>query len=314
MTTSFFKFMKFAPHSRLSLFMLLKHKSIFFARKSVLNDPTDCSPFVYTDLSGDNLRREITSLKDFELDDEFEYFGWMQPRMKELIDITEKNEPTELKNPKRKYVFFEGENYYEYTDDLGGKYIKDYYQTSINDAKIFSMSKVLEEPRLWAHYADGHAGFCIELTGLDSIQTGVHLGKVDYTSRRPRVSVSKLKEFRESNSSERTKDILSRLYLQKSIGWEYEKEHRLVIAKRDFKKIKSILRLPEGDYVEFPKIKVERIVFGMNAPPRERNMVENFIYDVSSGKNKPVLEHIFQNADDYEIRAEKVFRDDDIPF
>src|SRR5215211_3916632 len=45
-----YKLMSFGPHTRLSLFMLFRHKALFFARPAFLNDPTDCTPNLIEDV------------------------------------------------------------------------------------------------------------------------------------------------------------------------------------------------------------------------------------------------------------------------
>lgn len=263
--STYFKFMKFAPYARLSLFMLLKHKSIFFAKKDVLNDPTDCSPFLYVDLDSDQVKRKIKEIS-LSKDDVSGYWSHQASELLELIEVGEASVPEQKSiSRRRSRVYFDGAFHSEYSDEVGETFVRHYMNSLVDDAKIFSMARVHDEPRLWAHYADSHRGFCVELSGLDKLPDSIFSGRVDYTSRRPRLSTSELLVVQGKGNSQHKEEILSRLYLQKSLGWEYEKEHRLVLAKADFDRIKPTLRLPEGDYIRFEKIKIERIILGINA-------------------------------------------------
>ncbi|MGL5363211.1 MAG: DUF2971 domain-containing protein [Bosea sp. (in: a-proteobacteria)] len=284
-----------------------------------MNDPTDCSPFLYVDLDSDKIKNYIRKLVDLRVSHDG-YTSHLARQIVELMDNpAEAVGAAEVKsNTKRRArVFLEGEFYTEYTDDLGKIFIRTYMNSLVDDARIFSMARLWEEPKLWAHYADSHSGFCIEMSGLDKLPEAIFSGRVDYTSRRPRLSTSDLESVQGEGSNEHKEDILSRLYLQKSIGWDYEKEFRLVMAKSDFNRISPSLRLPEGDYIKFDKIKIEKIILGINSSYGNRRMMQQFIDDFCEGKNKPSLMMVSQNEDDYEISLREMFPyelDEDIPF
>lgn len=97
----------------------------------------------------------------------------------------------------------------------------------LRHCKICSLSKNLNDVRLWSHYADGHKGIAIELDFCE-IESDVH--KVNY--------VEKLPEFEDTNLNS-----LSPIELLtfKTKHWEYEEEYR-IIDKKDYYPIKGRIK------------------------------------------------------------------------
>ncbi|WP_127524228.1 DUF2971 domain-containing protein [Mesorhizobium sp. Z1-4] len=300
---TYFKFMSFGPHTRLSMYMLLKHKSLFFAYKNVLNDPTDCSPFFYVELKDNQLESHIREIAE---DNENESADVIQDAI-QIIELFEqkKGKAPETKSAqlRRRSRFFRF-GYFP-TDDpieIAKAFISHHMRLQVDEARIFSMSKRVDEPRLWAHYSSSHSGFCLELDGLSDRPRGVILDRVDYTTRRPRISVADIKGMR---SNEKTRsEIYSRMFFQKSTGWDYEDEQRLVLPRLDQSEDIPVLRFPEGHYIPFKKLKIKSIYFGMNCSTDNIDMVRNLTSQFL--KQKPSLKFAVQSEDNYEIRFEDI--------
>ncbi|MCA0417226.1 MAG: DUF2971 domain-containing protein [Proteobacteria bacterium] len=313
---SYFKFMKFGANTRLSLFMLLKHKSLFFAKKDVLNDPTDCKPFLYVDLDEEKCLSKLNDLIESMKASSSASSYWQRQaqRLLEFRLATSDSSKENAKRPISRNFYFNGKYHTEYGPAILEEFISRYFSYLIDDAKIFSMARIWHEPRLWAHYAEGHKGLCLELTGLEQLPEAVVSGFVDYTSRRPRVSVSDLIAIQGRGNIQHKQETLSRLYLQKSIGWEYEKENRLFLAKSDFDKIKPVLRLPEGDYIRCDKVKIKSITLGLNSSEYDYRMISVFVDDFIDKRHYPAIYRIRQNDDDYDLSREEVHSDDFFEF
>lgn len=120
-------------------------------------------------------------------------------------------------------------------DDAKGFTLKDIPQERLNyeqmlnvleegvrNAGIFCLSATPFEPLMWAHYANGHRGFCIEYerkAGNDLGESGCL--KVIYDD--PAFTIfSGLDFFR------KPEDVLQRILTYKARSWQYEHEWRLI--------------------------------------------------------------------------------------
>lgn len=93
---------------------------------------------------------------------------------------------------------------------------------------ILSLSKTYLNELLWAHYADGHRGFCIEynLEYLDLTDggNGVFSLPVTYSSKPPKISF--LDVIRKGQNG-----IIHKNGFYKPLCWKYEEEHRVITNK-----------------------------------------------------------------------------------
>ena len=94
----------------------------------------------------------------------------------------------------------------------------------LEDYKICSLSKNLNDVRLWSHYADGHKGIAIEIDFFE-IESDVH--EVNY--------VDKLPEFEKTDLNSLSP---VELLTFKTKHWIYEKEYR-IIEKGEYFPIKG---------------------------------------------------------------------------
>jgi hypothetical protein len=238
-TDAFYKFMSFGPHARLSLFMLFKHQAIFFSHRSVLNDPTDCTPHLYNDLDESDAADQIRSIlkNDRTLSE-------ADKKAAEDTLTRYKEAPRSKRDKRFAGVYLGGllGNFF----DSPTEFINSYMRKKISDAKIFSMSKTWKEPRMWAHYASSHSGFCLQVSGLGQQEDGIIFDRVDYTTRRPSISATEICAAATRKNAALTREIFSRSYLQKSVGWLYEEEYRLILPADIQMKDRLVLNLPEG--------------------------------------------------------------------
>lgn len=88
---------------------------------------------------------------------------------------------------------------------------------------IYSLAGNSLDEILWAHYADGHKGFCIEydLKGLLNSYSGTFFSfPIKYSKNPPQIDFSDLPG--------NNKDLIEKLAGHKSLRWNYEQEHRIV--------------------------------------------------------------------------------------
>lgn len=93
---------------------------------------------------------------------------------------------------------------------------------------IFSLSKVCNDELMWAHYADSHAGYCIEYD-LDRLvleaRTQWDTVLLEYSDEPPSL------DFSDVVGSETHEKALQKMLGHKSSRWAYEDELRIVTAR-----------------------------------------------------------------------------------
>jgi len=138
------------------------------------------------------------------------------------------------------------------------------YEMARRSYNICSFSELFDSTLMWAHYADGHHGFCAgyDIKSLDNAITGQ---TVPVIYRNEMVLISDIKEI---NGNTNMLALTS-----KSTDWGYEKEWR-------------ILYLPEGvsQKVDMPTPKV--VYLGINIEKEKRDI----IIDICSKKGIDVYQ------------------------
>lgn len=133
------------------------------------------------------------------------------------------------------------EGLFEYTESTKKEYI-DAIIEGKRKLRICAFSKDCKNILLWAHYADGFKGICIEVDLREPQLEDYEIVTVEYSTRR--VSFS-------NNSRHLVSVMPRRILSQKSSVWKYEKEVRTLSRDKyihDGVSIKSILlgiRTPE---------------------------------------------------------------------
>lgn len=169
--------------------------------------------------------------------------------------------------------------YEEYMEELEG------YQPDIGGyiegSRISCFSKEIDNLLMWAHYADGMRGFCLEFDEqkLLSLDTGkdASIIPVCYSEKPPVVDKmlyalakdqiwyhemalseepngSYVKDYMEAlkDSESMINDLYSKTIASKPIQWEYEKEVRLVYYSDK----------PNNHFFSYPQEAITKIIFG----------------------------------------------------
>ena len=95
--------------------------------------------------------------------------------------------------------------------------------------RVYCLSEICYNIQMWAHYADGHKGFCLKFlndameplvkpTNSDSFKNGMWPQKVKYSDQFP--TINRILD------DDVTTDV--KACLTKASGWSYEKEWRIV--------------------------------------------------------------------------------------
>ncbi|HBL76059.1 MAG: hypothetical protein A2W90_11630 [Bacteroidetes bacterium GWF2_42_66] len=126
-----------------------------------------------------------------------------------------------------------------------------------NEMGIYSLSETYDDELLWAHYADGHKGFCIEYD-LDILLNESSFSKlryfpVKYKMKPPQIDINDLK----NNSL----DFYKKVAGIKSKKWSYEKEIRIISED-----------VGEQDY-DYRAVKA--IYFGYKMPDKQKRIIMN---------------------------------------
>ncbi len=161
------------------------------------------------------------------------------------------------------------------------KNIKEEYKNFIREEKgniyICSLSKSPDNPLLWAYYANGFKGICIEIEINNNIVDGSH---IEYNNHTPRI-------YKDDHKYTIAKKLLSRKYT----CWRMEDEYRL------FSKTKDITQ----------GFKIKGIYLGVRISNKDRIEIEGFVdgvfpiyrTEVKLGKVKVALQSQQQNVEYY---------------
>lgn len=125
-------------------------------------------------------------------------------------------------------------------------------QEYLDKARVLCLCETQTNPRLWAHYADGHRGFCLEFdTNMEPFS---HAYRVRYTRDYPKLDIN-------APSGKRLRTLL----LTKSELWKDEEEWRCVVL--------------EGGPAQWsiPKKALKAVIFGTRASADLRATIAHLI-------------------------------------
>jgi len=176
---------------------LVERSSLWFASPPTLNDPFDCMPAIVDDATEDDFERYLRSVA---------------PR--KLAGLSESDRAKMLSDVRKRL--------------RSATFLRETFLQHLQSHGVVSLTETCTEPLLWAHYAEGHRGYCVELDVTDQIEllrreTLLPL-RVQYTARRPVVGVRMLLR---ALSREVEVPVLEWL-TTKDLRWQYEREWRLV--------------------------------------------------------------------------------------
>jgi hypothetical protein len=240
--------------------MLLKENSVFFADKKYLNDPTDCSPSIQIDV-GDAEIHDYAEKIIFE--DSTIYPKTITEAARQIA-----NNATSIPTIKENFWAWKFFNLHSRRlregETIERIFASEIVNFHIEEAKVFSLSRVPSEPRMWAHYGDSHKGICIEFEIDEGDKLKHRIGDVEYTTKRPMILASEIMAIPSSTDNAAKTLLFNKMFLTKSNGWSYEQESRLFIPKSEELKGIVTLDLPEGEYRRVSAMKITGIIFGLN--------------------------------------------------
>jgi hypothetical protein len=126
------------------------------------------------------------------------------------------------------------------------------------------MSAKRDNILMWSHYANKHAGLCLELRRTEDLEYAL---RVTYSERSPVLDFFAIEGALShgGQAAETVKDeFIKAIYLTKAVGWRYEAEWRLIDA--------SLLGLHS-----FPVQLVSGVVFGCRTSAEDQQLVRRWI-------------------------------------
>jgi hypothetical protein len=105
------------------------------------------------------------------------------------------------------------------------------------EAKLISFSSRSNSPLLWAHYAEGHKGICLQFVKGNRPESIIHQSsKVRYSSERPVLPLSLVLDRRSAIQAgdelvglRLQRQLTNLMYFHKSEDWSYESEVRILV-------------------------------------------------------------------------------------
>lgn len=201
------------------------------------------------------------------------------------------------------------EHYQDYADSLqDGEPVIDYF---IDNARIGCFSSRDTNLLMWAHYADGLRGYCIEFQKDLMIPEGAdaHIYQVLYEDKPSVIDASVmavLYDQREYNNdayfdvsaratclgedrvdelamydggfkeaSERLREIYQKMLATKPLSWAYEEEWRII----DFAVRQNVL----GALMTYPAEAIKSVVIGEKMLPQNQEIIKNLVKKKNSG-------------------------------
>lgn len=222
--SSLFKYYSLSSNS----LKVLINQEIWLSSRSLLNDPLDCNIELSTEISDNDFDKWCEELRSLKISSGVEDLG-----------LANGKEET-LENIRKLYELFR------------------------TQTGLFCLTEDPINPLMWAHYADGYSGFCIEFElDYDELKAnGSFVGKVDYKNH-PRLShweffLQHCREDREGRVR-----LVGDLLSYKAEDWSYEKEWRAFGHLGDGK---------AGELVAIPG-RINSIIFGMRMRVEDRRAI-----------------------------------------
>ncbi|MGY3687136.1 DUF2971 domain-containing protein [Vibrio coralliilyticus] len=200
---------------------------VWFSDLSSLNDPYEGYVTLCNDGVSDDFREE--------------YLAAVYSR-EPKVDVSP---AVEAKSYRENYEKDTGVSFSDYVDSKTSKIIEDYYDEHKNDFKILSLSLAkdnydhpapLNNMLMWAHYANGFKGFCIEfdfeiLKQSIELKNNVELAtsKVKYAEdgKLPTIQMKTFMKSTIDDSRDSSLEIIE-AFTKKEQSWAYENEVRFI--------------------------------------------------------------------------------------
>lgn len=151
----------------------------------------------------------------------------------------------------------------------------DRLQADTSNVAVFSGSTVVDDPLLWAHYADEHRGLCLAYdfpeSFLDNPDEILGVAPVEYGDNPLTEWIIQNAPIKKDDMSDFTLGVVKKVLSIKSLNWAYEKEVR-------------IIREQEGVF-EIEKDHLKQICFGLNAPESDIKLIQRLVKDAGYSVN-----------------------------
>ncbi|MFY9310093.1 MAG: DUF2971 domain-containing protein [Bacteroidia bacterium] len=171
------------------------------------------------------------------------------------------------------------EYYYDYLQAFEEDQINvDYH---INTARISCFSCEGANLLMWAHYADGLRGFCIEFDSekLISEQNEAKIIEVNYSKLPPVLEAISYplandiywhaEDDDSDNAVDYMRDFYSKMLATKPIEWEYEKEARLIFHSKAENSM--------GELFSYPESAIKSVIIGEKMPEKNKKIIESIL-------------------------------------
>jgi hypothetical protein len=247
---------------------VLRAKLIRFTQPTACNDPFEFRPIVQG--LQDPQATQVTFAEEFDrlLNEKLDAAS---PEVRVLFDLLKDN--IQLLPQLRKQFVDQGVAMFE----AGSRRIKDMMVGGLgNHVGILSLTEDPVSTPMWAHYANNHSGFLIELDSSHawfSQRAGDndefrHIRKVTY------ISQPKSPYLRELDGND--------IFYTKNIDWAYEKEWRLIRPLQD-----SDHKILDEIYLfSLPSEIMKSVVIGLRTAPSTKEAIHNIL------TGDPSLNHV----------------------
>jgi len=125
------------------------------------------------------------------------------------------------------------------------------------DIGVLALSACNDSILMWSHYANYHKGFCIGFKNNLGLDENCVM-EVSYTKNRNNDLVLQYLASQTMSPEDNHKRLIKEFICTKYSDWEYEQEWRIMGSK---------------GIAIYPPSCVDRIIFGLNMPPEERNTI-----------------------------------------
>ncbi len=226
--------------------------SIYFASPASFNDPLDTNPSFVNDLS-EHVKQDLFS--SF-------YREWHPSRDPDVRLAEMRYLSSEHEEELREAAF----------DRMLCREIEDLFLKELRAVGIISLAEKWNCPLMWSHYADQHAGLCLEFSTKDHVAK--NLGQVRYEGSRS-IRLSDLADWKLNHNKIARKIVLETAFLSKAPAWSYEREWRTI---------------SRSSGLHAAPLELTSIYFGARCPPAVQTMLVKTLHSA------------FQKLSFYDIR------------
>lgn len=205
---------------------IFTHNKLYFRSPRDFNDPFDSKIQLVFDGSKDDWERYLREL--------YKKFRPNWNRKQRLAEVR-------IKMRERRYKRLPEGMPNSYLDEMG----------------VFCMSEVKDQILMWAHYGEGHTGFCLEFKATSATPFFGRAQKIKYTEDYPSIN------FFKSSRDAQMKAIL----LTKAKLWCYEKEWRIIEHEHG------------ADTYSFPPELLTGVIIGCQMPDENKTKIIHWAKD-----------------------------------